>query len=234
MRVNGFTSPLAAGYSLYRSRKELVAYFQRKADNDPDIYRHPAYPFFQHVSQSFLNEVTGRRRFVLEHLQNAVFDPPRVFEVGCGVGLIACELAKVRTDVEIFAMDISLSVVTYARGLVNQSFFAGDATFMVGDLLSVPMGPNEFSTVIALEVVEHTSDPVRSLAELRRITSKGGMLITSTPVRSLMPGHVTLFNSTSEVVAVHMAAGWVIEYVHEEELLPGIPDVMIIGRKVSS
>jgi ubiquinone/menaquinone biosynthesis C-methylase UbiE len=50
-----------------------------------------------------------------------------------------------------------------------------------GDAEDLPFGTNRFDTVVMLEVLEHVSDPVATLAEVARVLHSGGVLLLSTP-----------------------------------------------------
>jgi SAM-dependent methyltransferase len=53
--------------------------------------------------------------------------------------------------------------------------------FVVGDLLTLPQGPETFDVVCAFETIEHLTDPERFVAEARRVLKPDGILVASTP-----------------------------------------------------
>ena len=52
---------------------------------------------------------------------------------------------------------------------------------VVGDGLSLDLEDDRFDTTLSIQVLEHTFEPYRMLAELRRVTRPGGTLIVMVP-----------------------------------------------------
>ncbi|MGK2859765.1 MAG: class I SAM-dependent methyltransferase [Thermoanaerobaculia bacterium] len=98
----------------------------------------------------------------------------RVFELGCGSGAFASELA--RRGFEVTAVDVSMSGIEQARAAyLGPSFEVASAY----DELSAKYG--QFDLVISLEVVEHLYSPRKWAANLRELLTPGGLAIVSTP-----------------------------------------------------
>lgn len=53
--------------------------------------------------------------------------------------------------------------------------------WVVGNALNLPFSNNTFDAVIAGELIEHTENPFEMLREFKRVLSKKGKLIVSTP-----------------------------------------------------
>ena len=113
------------------------------------------------------NDAISRRdRFIDEHLAGLDADS-LVVNVGCGVVRRfepACRARYMATDL---------------RVLPNVDF-ASNAT-------SIPLRDNCVDTVIALELLEHVTDPGAVLRELARVLKPGGTVIISVP--SAVPRH---------------------------------------------
>ena len=77
----------------------------------------------------------------------------------------------------------------------EKTFFAGASRYTGADYLSdrsrpdvvcsaldLPFADGQFETVVSTEVLEHVSDPLRALCEMRRVLRPRGCLVLSTPM----------------------------------------------------
>lgn len=96
-----------------------------------------------------------------------------ILDVGCGVG----KLGKKFKDFgnEVFGVDISANAIRKSRKLLDGAF--------VVDLLSdkLPFSNHKFDLVICSEVIEHLTDSINLLKEVRRVMKRNGVLILTTP-----------------------------------------------------
>ncbi|MFN0088487.1 MAG: class I SAM-dependent methyltransferase, partial [Blastocatellia bacterium] len=100
--------------------------------------------------------------------------PARLFELGCGNGAMANELAGMGYDV--IGVDPSVEGIRIAKeNYTNCRFSTGSAY----DDLAGAYGT--FDVVLSLEVVEHVFFPRRYAETVERLLSPGGMAIISTP-----------------------------------------------------
>lgn len=60
-----------------------------------------------------------------------------------------------------------------------------NARVALGEITSLPFADAAFDLVCALDIVEHVDDDEGALAELARVTSRGGTLLLSTPLHPL-------------------------------------------------
>lgn len=81
-----------------------------------------------------------------------------VLDVGCGSGLIAAQVCKRRPDVNIEGIDVLLRDETY----IPVQLFDGK---------KIPFPDNSFDTVMFVDVLHHTDDPVVLLKEAKRVAS---------------------------------------------------------------
>jgi ubiquinone/menaquinone biosynthesis C-methylase UbiE len=98
-----------------------------------------------------------------------------VLEIGCGRGAFARYL--VEQGAELVAADFSPAAVQHAARRLEGS----GAQAMVVDIQSIPFPDEAFDVVISQETLEHVPDPDQGLAELVRVTKRGGELIVTTP-----------------------------------------------------
>lgn len=110
-------------------------------------------------------------RYLLPHLGPGM----RVLDVGCGPGTLTADLAERIGNGEMVAMDREASVLEEAasafaeRGITN-------VTVEVGDVYALNHDDASFDVVHAHQVLQHLSDPVAALAEMRRVTKPDGLV----------------------------------------------------------
>ena len=109
----------------------------------------------------------------LRHLPNV--HGKRVLEIGCGRGVFARELAERGADLVV--ADFSPAAVRLAEERLRDR---GVET-LVADIQAIPFPDDSFDVVISQETVEHVPEPERALAELVRVTRRGGTLILTGP-----------------------------------------------------
>ncbi len=116
--------------------------------------------------------------FLLPHL----IPGQRLLDVGCGPGTITLDLAeRVAASLgadpagEVVGIDSVADVITAARA--NQAERGTDpsrVTFRVGDVYAIDEPDASFDVVFAHQVLQHLSDPVAALREMRRVCRPGG------------------------------------------------------------
>lgn len=101
-------------------------------------------------------------------------------DVGCGAGLLCEPLARLGAAVT--GIDAAPENVAAARAHAASSGLAID--YRVGSVED--MGDARFDLVTCLEVVEHVVDPAAFIAGLGTALAEGGLLILSTPNRTML------------------------------------------------
>lgn len=116
----------------------------------------------------------------------------RVLDVGCGIGILL-DLLRERKNCECTGVDIS----PYAIEVLRAKGHRGAAS----KLPVIPYGDSSFDCVIATELIEHLSQPRKTIAEMVRVSFPGGKIIISTPNNALPPideeEHLHSFNAAS-------------------------------------
>ncbi len=108
--------------------------------------------------------------FLLPHLRAGI----HVLDAGCGPGSITLGLAAVVAPGEVVGIDMQLSVVEQARALAVQRGVS-NARFEVANVYELPFPDGSFDAAFANTVLQHLREPVRALAELRRVLRPGGI-----------------------------------------------------------
>jgi 2-polyprenyl-3-methyl-5-hydroxy-6-metoxy-1,4-benzoquinol methylase len=133
----------------------------------------------------------------------------RLLDVGAGSGVLVARMAALGWQAE--GLDFDPRSVASARGR--------GLTMHLGDLDEAGFLEGSFEAVTMSHSIEHVHDPVRWLAEARRILKPGGRLALATPnTRSLLhrlygrhwfaldpPRHLHLFNRGALAVALRRA-----------------------------
>ena len=108
--------------------------------------------------------------YLLGHLEHG----RRLLDVGCGPGTITAELAALVAPGEVVGIDASAEVVARAGELGSSR--APNLRFEVGDVYVLGWPDASFDVVHAHQVLQHLSDPVAALREMRRVLVTGGLL----------------------------------------------------------
>src|SRR3954471_1014725 len=95
----------------------------------------------------------------------------RVLDVGCGPGALTAEL--VLRGAQVSAVDPSPQFVAAAQERYP------DADVRQASAESLPFGDGEFDAALAQLVVHFMAEPVGGLAEMRRVTRAGGVVVAS-------------------------------------------------------
>lgn len=96
-----------------------------------------------------------------------------VLDIGCGPGTITIDLVRVVAHGPVVGIDRSADVIEAAFATEN---LPDNLTFAVGDVYSLDAEDNSFDVVHAHQVLQHLSDPVAALREMRRVCRPGGVV----------------------------------------------------------
>jgi ubiquinone/menaquinone biosynthesis C-methylase UbiE len=98
-----------------------------------------------------------------------------LLDIGCGPGTITVDLARLVDPGSVVGVDASSDVVAQAAEHAA-SVGVSNVRFEVGDLFALPYAEGSFDVVHAHQVLQHLTDPVSALFELRRVLRVGGIL----------------------------------------------------------
>jgi SAM-dependent methyltransferase len=137
------------------------------------------------TGERFIPEAWGAEIIAAEHharyrLAAQAAGGRTVLDAGCGVGwgttllLDAGALAAVGVDIA-------------DEAVVDAQRRAPQASFVRGDLRSLPLGDDTFDLVVCFEAIEHIEEPRRGLDELARVLAPGGTLLVSSPNPHVYP-----------------------------------------------
>lgn len=109
------------------------------------------------------------------YLLPALAPGQRLLDVGCGPGTITIDLAARVLPGHAVGMDRSERVIEVAREAALEAG-AANVSFDVGDVYTLPYEDASFDVVHAHQVLQHLSDPVAALREMKRVTRPGGVV----------------------------------------------------------
>jgi SAM-dependent methyltransferase len=95
-----------------------------------------------------------------------------VLDVGCGPGTITADIAARVAPGAVLGIDGAPDVIAAAAA----DHVAGNLAFRVGDIYAFDAPDGAFDVVHAHQVLQHLSDPVRALVEMRRLCRAGGVV----------------------------------------------------------
>ncbi|HEX5266676.1 MAG TPA: methyltransferase domain-containing protein [Acidimicrobiales bacterium] len=98
-----------------------------------------------------------------------------LLDVGCGPGTITLDLAELVAPGRVVGVDAAAEVVAQADEL-RRSRGVPNAEFRAGDVYGLDLPDASFDVVHAHQVLQHLTDPVTALVEMRRVLRPGGIL----------------------------------------------------------
>lgn len=115
-----------------------------------------------------------RYRFASNYVNNK-----RVLDIACGTGYGSVLLLKEGKAKEVFGVDIDEKTI-----LENRQFYRdlNNLFFVQGTAYALEFKDNYFDVVVSMETLEHLTDPLVFLKEIKRVTKPNGIIIISTPL----------------------------------------------------
>ena len=120
--------------------------------------------------------------YLLPHL-NAGMD---LLDVGCGPATITADLTERVAPGRVVGLDAASGALEAARATLAERDLPAGVELTDGDVMSLPFDDGTFDVAHAHQVLQHLSDPVGALAEMRRVTRPGGIVAVRDAVYSAM------------------------------------------------
>lgn len=152
------------------------------------------------VDTQYLREEQGIRetfRRTLERIERHCSQPGRLLDIGCGPGILLVEATQRGWDAVGIEPSRWGAETAEREGLYVHRGFLED----------VELAPESFDAVVASDVIEHVSDPVRFMERIYELLVHGGVVFLATPnvdslvakmLRrwwwSVLPGHLLYFS----------------------------------------
>ena len=155
-------------------RRAYESHFPKRAAAVRNQLAHPLFRSFNdRVAGLILDAADGGRAHRAQ-------GPVRVFEPGCGEGLLGSALERVaadrRVDMAYIGADLSPAALDLARTAVSGELRVGDAAEVAAAL---PAGSQD--VVVAKNLLHHLPDPAAFLRQVRPVLAPGGRVIAFEP-----------------------------------------------------
>ena len=99
----------------------------------------------------------------------------KILDVGCGTGVVGIDLLNLIPSAPLlFGIDIEPSVLQVAKEKIPNK---NKGSFIAGNAYDLPFRQMSFDLVVCQYVLQHLSQPVKALAEMRRVCRIGGQAI---------------------------------------------------------
>lgn len=98
-----------------------------------------------------------------------------LLDVGCGPGSITVDLARRVAPGRVVGLDVAESIVDVARQAVQDASLT-NVKIETGSVYELDFEDATFDVVFAHQVLQHLTDPVAALREMRRVTVRGGLV----------------------------------------------------------
>lgn len=137
----------------------------------------------------------------------------RVLDVGCGPGTVTTDLAARVAPGHVVGVDSSAAVIEIAQEGAGD---VANVEFRTGDAMALPFEDDTFDVVHAHQVLQHLSDPVAALREMRRVTRPGGVVavrdadysaMTWFPLSAGLDEWLTLYHEVTDANGAEADAG---------------------------
>ena len=133
--------------------------------------------FYESIAADFDNvmnryEVAKRLDIIFNKILNFDLKGKKFLDAGCGTGLFSAAAAK--RGAIVTSLDVGSK-------LLEQVAKKCKSKRIIGNVAKMPFKDNSFDIVLATEIIEHTSNPEKSIGELSRVTKPGGLVIITVP-----------------------------------------------------
>lgn len=122
------------------------------------------------ITVNFLyQEALARYEWALKHIKKVV----KILDFGCGTGYGSNLLMS---KGRVIGIDSNNEAIRFAK-----KNYGDKVNFLLGDITKMQFRNEEIDCICAFEVIEHLKNPIKFLAEAKRILKKNGIIFLSTP-----------------------------------------------------
>ena len=129
----------------------------------------------QYEQIRYLNEYSAMyQHFWSDSMASLITCHGTILDNGCGIG----NFADFLLDDKLIGLDISMGMLQNAKKRMN--------LLVNADSQNLPMKDSFFDCIICRGLIHHIPNKERALAEMSRITKKGGEIIIAEPIESIL------------------------------------------------
>lgn len=137
-------------------------------DSRPDMYTHGHHDSV--LRSHRWRTVENSAAYLIPHLRTDA----QLLDVGCGPGTITLDLAARLSDGQVLGIDASADVIADASAAVPDG--VANVSFATGDVYALDAADDSYDIVHAHQVLQHLSDPIAALREMRRVCRRDGVV----------------------------------------------------------
>ncbi len=110
-----------------------------------------------------------------QYLEHHLTTSSNLLDIGCGPGTITIDFAMRLTKGTVLGIDISHEIVKKAK-IASKESGLDNCSFDTGDTYNLDFADNTFDIVHAHQLLQHLTDPVAAIKEMRRVVRPGGVV----------------------------------------------------------
>ena len=111
----------------------------------------------------------------LLHYDSIFPENSKILEAGCGVGSQTKIIAQKNPSCHFTSIDISVTSLEIAKTMI-QALNIKNVMLQIGDIFDLHFEAESFDHIIVCFVLEHLSNPVQALLNLKKVLRKGGTI----------------------------------------------------------
>ena len=178
-----------------------------------EIYEQDFYPLVTHVTFAVQPSALARLKFIREAVASLKLEQAEVADLGCGSGVILCDVLKMRPRWTGHGLDISPAAISYGERLATHKGVAPRAEFRTGNIARLPFEENSLDLVIASEVIEHLPNPLAVIEGIARVLRPEGKLLLTLPMESRKSAHIHSPGHPDDLRALCEQAGFTVQRI---------------------
>lgn len=98
----------------------------------------------------------------------------KILDVGCGTGVVGIDLLNLIPSAQLLGVDVAPSVLRVAKEKIPNN---REGNFMAGNAYNLPFVDGSCDLVACQYVLQHLSQPIHALSEMRRVSRAGARAV---------------------------------------------------------
>lgn len=178
-RVNNQLVFTTSGKELRDASKEILERLEQAEHNIQEINQDHIKDYIHGYSQEETMRLNDQANSIAEllHWDSKWKKDSLILEVGCGVGAQTRIIAKNNSDSNFISIDLSETSLKKAEESIREDGIK-NVEFKAANMLNLPFRDNYFDHIFVCFVLEHISDPMEALQELKRVLKHNGTITT--------------------------------------------------------